>query len=992
MSTAGMPGVSRAASAGDPAVRLRLGVLGTVAAWRDGVPVKLGALRRKALLGLLILQPDCVVSVDSVTGALWHGEPPPTAGAMIQSYVSRLRAALDPGRDGRRTDCLVETVDGGYLLRSGHVAVDLVEWRRLAGLARSAIRTGDVENACSLFERALALWRGEVAADVPLLRGHPVVVGVEQEHAAVVVEYARAASARGRHDRVLPHLLSLVDRAPLDERAHACLMIALAGTGQQGTALELFERLRRRLDEQLGVLPAEVLTEAHARVLRHELVTVPVPAPAGNGALCQLPPAVTDFTGREAETGRLVEWLADGGRGGVPVVVISGPPGAGKTALGLHAAHVVRKRFADGQLWAGLDGGSGRPRDPAEVLAEWLRALGVHGSAIPETVAERAAMFRSRLADRRVLVVADDAASAAQVMPLLPGTAGCAVIVTSRRQLGDVPGARLLPLGPLSVGEAEGLLVRIAGAERVAAEAEAAGELVAACGRLPLAVRIAGAKLAARPSVSVAALAGMVARERGRLDVLRAGDLSVRASIASGYQSLSEPARRAFCLLGVLGSCDVAEWVIAALLGGADGSEVVEELVDRSMLTVTGTDDTGRTRYRLHDLLRDYAVEQAGGGPDVQAAVRRAQDGWLQLASLAMARLPSEAFFPRWDSPIGVQILPDHVSRELTADPVTWFRAERLNLLTVTEQACADNRYHFAISLAVCQAEEQERLDRYQDTQRIWQAILSAAAQDANNKAIAKARLRLAGALEERGYSAKALVLLEECVPAFEQDGDDRDLAFALYWRGITQWSLNRYRAARDDAERGVALGRGIGDQYAELANLRSLGLALGALGEHAEGIGACERALAIANDLPGSAPVSYALHNLAFCCAMAGEHKRAIEVASRRLELSRLRTDPYGEALSLAVLGDAYSGLGRHKDAVRAYSSALPAFMDLGIRRHQAVCLYKLGCAYRVLERYTDAAPLLHASLELFHHLQLPVYERRARQALQTGTQHVTA
>jgi hypothetical protein len=175
------------------------------------------------------------------------------------------------------------------------------------------------------------------------------------------------------------------------------------------------------------------------------------------------------------------------------------------------------------------------------VLGEWLRALGVHGSAIPDSVGERAALFRSRLADRRVLVVADDAASAAQVTPLLPGTAGSAVIVTSRCQLGDVPGARLLPVGPLSVAEARGLLARIAGAERVAAEAEAAGELVAACGRLPLAVRIAGAKLAARPSVSVAALAGAVARERGRLNVLRAGDMSVRASIASGYQSLSEP-------------------------------------------------------------------------------------------------------------------------------------------------------------------------------------------------------------------------------------------------------------------------------------------------------------------------------------------------------------------------------------------------------------------------------------------------------------------
>jgi hypothetical protein len=275
----------------------------------------------------------------------------------------------------------------------------------------------------------------------------------------------------------------------------------------------------------------------------------------------------------------------------------------------------------------------------------------VHGSAIPDSVAERAALFRSRLADRRVLVVADDAASAAQVAPLLPGTAGCGVVVTSRRQLGDVPGARLLPVGPLSEGEARGLLARIAGAERVVAEAVAAGELVAACGRLPLAVRIAGAKLAARPSVSVAALAGAVARERGRLDVLQAGDLSVRASIASGYRSLSEPARRAFGLLGMLGPCDVADWVLAALLGVADASAVAEELTDRSMLTVVGTDACGQTRYRLHDLLRDYAAEQAADAPEVKDAVRRAHDAWRQLACLAAAELPPEPFFPRRNPP-----------------------------------------------------------------------------------------------------------------------------------------------------------------------------------------------------------------------------------------------------------------------------------------------------------------------------------------------------
>lgn len=267
-------------------------MLGAVAAWRNEAPVKLGGLRRKAVLGLLALQPRVVVSVDAITGVLWDGEPAPTAGTMIQSYVSRLRAVLGGRETGRRAGGVVETVDGGYRLVGAGVVVDVVEWRRLVALARSGLRVGDGERGCELFDRALRLWRGEVAADVPLLRGHPVVVTVEQEHAAVVVDYAQAASAQGWHDQVVPHLLSLVERAPLDERAHACLMIALAGSGRQGAALELFEQVRR-LDEQLGVRPGEVLTQAHARVLRHELVAVPGPAlVAGGGGLCQLPPAV----------------------------------------------------------------------------------------------------------------------------------------------------------------------------------------------------------------------------------------------------------------------------------------------------------------------------------------------------------------------------------------------------------------------------------------------------------------------------------------------------------------------------------------------------------------------------------------------------------------------------------------------------------------------------------------------------------------------------
>src|SRR5215831_2457774 len=288
-------------------------------------------------------------------------------------------------------------------------------------------------------------------------------------------------------------------------------------------------------------------------------------AVAGSGGealpVCQLPPAVTDFTGREPQVAQLLEVLShDRDRVGVPIAVIAGLPGAGKTALALHVAHLVRAAFPDGQLWVPLEGATGHPRDPGEVLGELIRALGVPGSAIPASTQERASLYRSRLAGRRFLVLADDAATAAQVQPLLPGTSQCAVLITSRSELARPPGSRLLLLDPLTRAEAVQLLAKIVGEQRVAAEPDAAGELAAACGQLPLAVRIAGARLTARTSWQLSALARKITDARSRLDEFQAGDLSVRASLTQSYQALGEAARTAFRRLALLDTPEFTEW------------------------------------------------------------------------------------------------------------------------------------------------------------------------------------------------------------------------------------------------------------------------------------------------------------------------------------------------------------------------------------------------------------------------------------------------
>lgn len=492
-----------------------------------------------------------------------------------------------------------------------HEELDLWAFRHFVGEGRDAQASGDPVAACDAFERALNQWRGEPVSDIDALWEHPAVAALTEEHARVVLEFADAASACGRDDAALPYLRGLAARDAMNEALHARLLVALAGVGRRAEALQEYEGLRRRLDEELGVSPSSALRATQARILRQEFRIEDSPTDISQWrSVCTLPAAPADFTGRAMEIEGLVAAASPTeGHPGVPVAVVSGPPGAGKTALALFRAHTIRQRFPDGQLWVQLSGASANPREPSDVLGELLRTLRVPGSAIPDDLAERAALYRSRLAGRKVLVVADDAATPAQVQPLVPGTAGCCVLVTSRMRLEGLENARLIPLDAMTEDDATELVKRMIGRDRVAAEPEATADFVRACGALPLALRIAGAKLAARPSWPVSAMMGRLTGEHGRLRELEAGDTSVRSSIASSYQTLPERSQRAFRLLSLAGSADFPEWAAGALLGAVDGRDVVDDLTSRSLLIPVSNNRYSEPRYRLHDLLRDYAAE-----------------------------------------------------------------------------------------------------------------------------------------------------------------------------------------------------------------------------------------------------------------------------------------------------------------------------------------------------------------------------------------------
>jgi DNA-binding SARP family transcriptional activator len=625
---------------------LRLRILGPVAAWRDGAGLGLGGPRQRAVLGLLAAYRGAGLHREAVIDALWGERPPATAVSLVHAYVSRLRRALDPGRSPQDRRGVLVSAYARYALQATADQLDLLAFEELADRAGAAGSAGDPAAACGWYEQALGLWQAEPLADIEFLRHHPAVVGLALARAAVIARYADAAFSAGLPGRVLPHLRDLAWHDPLDEKAHAQLMIALAATGQQAAALRVYDGLRDRLERQLGVCPGDQLTRAHARVLHHDL-----PGASGRAATLapreagghragesmagqpprQLPPPIAALAGRKQELDGLFRLLENAGPGAatVPVAAVCGTAGAGKTTLALHWAHQVADRFPGGQLYVNLRGFSycGPPVPPARAVRGFLRALGVPAAGIPADPDGRAALYRSLLAGRRMLVVLDDASDAAQVRPLLPGSPGCFVLVTSRRQLTGLvaEGARPVTLDVLSQAEARELLARRLGRERTAGQAEALDELAGLCARLPLALSLAAAHAAVRPGVPLAGLAAELRDPRTRLDVLDGEDpaTSLLAAFCSSYRALSGPAARMFRLLGLVPGPDISAPAAASLAGLSlpQAREALRELARGHLVSeqVPG-------RFACHDLLRGFAAgraEACDGEAERRAALSR---------------------------------------------------------------------------------------------------------------------------------------------------------------------------------------------------------------------------------------------------------------------------------------------------------------------------------------------------------------------------------
>ena len=597
---------------------LYLGVLGPLVVYRRGGPASVGTPAARALLGLLALHPGVALSREFVISALWGDDPPPAAVATVQSYVSRLRSALDAGRRTHARDGLLSSEGASYRINLDEDQLDLITYQSHVARARAAAAARRLGVADREYAAAVELWRGEPLADIERLRQHPAVVALSTQRAAVIAEYAEVAAASGRYEGLIPVLHDLVSRDPLNERAHAALMIALAGSGQQAAALKVYEDIVSQLDDQLGVRPGAQLNDALTRVLRQDFAAAGRPETSlftERIVPRQLPAVAPGFVGRERELRRLSRLLNDIPGAVGSVVAIGGTAGVGKTTLAVHWANQVAGHFPDGQLYLdlrGVDPAGGQLTSTAAVR-RLLTAFRLPADSIPPDLEDQSALYRSQLARRRVLVVLDNARDVAQVRPLLPGGPGCLAVVISRSTLIGLivaQGAVSITLDTFADAEARALLDARLGARRTTDEPEAVAELIEWSAGLPLALAVISARAATRSGYSLAAIVLELKNAPNRLDVLATGDAvtDLRESLSWSYRHLSETSARMFRSLGLHQDPDVSAEAAARLAGLplAAARAALRELSNANLLAepVPG-------RYTIHDLLRAYAAEQA---------------------------------------------------------------------------------------------------------------------------------------------------------------------------------------------------------------------------------------------------------------------------------------------------------------------------------------------------------------------------------------------
>ncbi|MFI6339411.1 BTAD domain-containing putative transcriptional regulator [Streptomyces sp. NPDC050535] len=893
----------------------------------DGMPRAVPGRRRKAVLAGLALHPGEIVSTDRLIDIVWGDSAPATAANTLQSHVSYLRRVL-----GARTAILARPP--GYILDLGDEATDVEVAERLV---RQGSQCPDRGRGATQLEAAVALWRGQPLADV----AGPAWFDGQVHRLDHLLLQARQALiesrlALGQHAQLVPELESLSRQYPLHEQLCGQLMLALYRAGRQADALAAYQRLRRVLDEDLGLSPVQDLRDLEAAVLRQDATLeppLPPPSPPVAGAVpAQLPMAVAGFAGRAGELARL-DGLVDARAArpaAVVISVVSGTAGVGKTALALHWAHRVAGRFPDGQLYVNLRGfdPGGSVVDPADAVREFLDVLGVPVQRIPAGAEARVSLYRSLLAGKRVLVLLDNARDAEQVRPLLPGTPGCLVVVTSRNQLTPLvvaEGAQPLTLDVLTVAEARELLTARLGTERVTAETIATSEIIGRCARLPLALAIASARASTRPRSPLSGLADELRDGAdAALDAFRGGDPAsdVRAVFSWSYQALNPDAARLFRLLGLHPGPDIAPHAAASLAGLPlrQTSVLLTELAHAHLLT-----EQAAGRYSFHDLLRTYAAELVTLYDSEAArhtAVNRMLDHYLHTARTGAVLLDEPYFTPV----TAIPALPG-VTR---GEPVTaegaqlWFAAEHAALLAAVHLAAEAGLDTHTWQLASALTVYFVRCGHWHDQTSAQSAALDAARRIEDPVAEAHALHDLAYGYARSGRCHDARPHLRHALRLFEEAGEQTSQArthLSLSWLSDRE---DRPAEALVHALRALDLFRATGNPTGQTRVLNEIGWCHARLGHHQRALVYCEQALAAYQEAGERVGESATWDSLGFIHSRLGNHEQAVISYQRSLDLCREFGDRYDEANTLADLGDTHQGSGDSAAARRAWLQAV--------------------------------------------------------------------
>jgi len=967
------------------AVALRVGVLGPVTAWYGDRELPAGQPRQQAVLGILAMRANRVISRGELVDAVWGQDRPASAEGGIYTYVAGLRRVIEPNRSLRGPGRVLVSSGAGYVLHLVPGQPDAVAFEQDVTRARQLRKADDGAGAVTALDSALSLWRGIAFAGVPGPFAGTERVRLGELRSAAAEERADALLSLGRHEEVVPDLTAMVADHPLRERMRGLLMIALYRCGRHAEASRVFADGRRVLAEELGIDPGGDLSRIHQQVLTMDpalavpggraLMTsagdaaetgspldqglhrsrpgapdaTPTPVPA------QLPLDAPGFAGRREELRMLLAMLPPKSAGSgaawpdqagpdqagpseiepnelapeqtVPVVVISGTAGTGKTALAVRFGHQVARRFPGGQLFVSLHGldPATPPMEPAEALRFFLDALGVPPHRIPADVEGRSALFRSLLDGRRMLIVLDNARNVAQVRPLLPGSPGSLVVVTSRNEMTGLvaaEGAVPVTLDVLSDAEAHEMLARRLGRDRVAAEPAAADEIIEACARLPLALAIAAARTAGRARRPLAGLAAELHDARGRLDALEAGDAvtNVRAVLSWSYDQLSEPAARMFRLLGVHPGPDISLSAAASLAGMTrlDAGAALRELTRTHM-----TAEYLPARFTFHGLLRAYAVDQAerhDPEPDRRAAGHRVLDHYLHTAMAASLRFsPHRAPLPLADPQPGV--LPADMTDKDQA--MAWFDAEVPVLIALPGYAGANGFDTHAWRIPWTLGPFFNRRGRWQDYIATQETAVAAARRLGDPAALAHSHYLLGNAQGHVGDFETADRNIRHALDLFRELGDRVNEGMVMNGLASMLETEGRYTEALAVALDALRMLKAAGHWWTQGNLENGVGWLYAHLGQYDQALTHCQRALSLHRDSGYRGGTADTLDSLGYVYLHLGDIAQAKAHYSRAVDAYRQIGAAFGEGNSLAGLGDALLAEGDRDAAERAWRQA---------------------------------------------------------------------